>query len=187
MGQIEHEAMEREREQRIELEQACRAIRELEQKLEQLEDEIEAEKDAARQLGLAIQAMIRRCPFDCTEDGYCGACEIGLSAIKFGGLTGIEPVDGEEAVSPYVGRSMDRKRNARRRQLSGAHTAESWNADHPVGTRVQYWPVWPPVEGIAPLDTTTRSEAWALGDGSVVVLVVGKSGGVHLSHVEVVK
>ena len=30
-----------------------------------------------------------------------------------------------------------------------------------------------------------RSEAWTLGDGSVVVLVSGKTGGVHLSHVEV--
>ena len=85
---------------------------------------------------------------------------------------------------PYVGKSMDRKRNARRRQLSGAHTAESWNAAYPVGTRVRYWPVCPP-HGIPPVDTTTRSEAWTLGDGSVVVLVDGKSGGVHLSHIEV--
>ena len=43
----------------------------------------------------------------------------------------------------------------------------------------------PYVEGVSPLDTTTRSEAWTLGDGSVVVLVSGKTGGVHLSHVEV--
>jgi hypothetical protein len=83
-----------------------------------------------------------------------------------------------------VGKSMDRKRNARRRQLSGAHTAESWNAAYPVGTRVRYWPVYPP-HGIPPVDTTTRSEAWALGDGSAVVLIAGKSGGVWLSHVEV--
>lgn len=86
---------------------------------------------------------------------------------------------------PRVGKSMDRKRTARRRQLSGAHTVESWNAAHPVGTAVRYWPVYPPVDGVAPLDTKTRSEAWALGDGSVVVSVVGKTGGVHLSHVEV--
>jgi hypothetical protein len=86
---------------------------------------------------------------------------------------------------PYVGQSMDRKRNARRRQLSGAHTAESWNATHPVGTAVRYWPVYPPIACIPPCDTTTRSEAWALGDGSVVVLVAGKTGGVWLSHVEV--
>ena len=86
---------------------------------------------------------------------------------------------------PLVGKSMDRKRNARRRQLSGAHTAESWNAAHPVRTAVRYWPVYPPIDGIPPVDTTTRSEAWTLGDGSVVVLVAGKTGGVHLSHVEV--
>lgn len=30
-----------------------------------------------------------------------------------------------------------------------------------------------------------RSEAWALGDGSVVVLIEGRSGGVYLSHIEV--
>lgn len=74
--------------------------------------------------------------------------------------------------------------NARRRQLSGAHTAESWNAAYPVGTRVRYWPVYPP-HGIPPVDTTTRSEAWAIGDGSVVVLIAGITGGVWLSHVEV--
>ncbi len=86
---------------------------------------------------------------------------------------------------PYVGKSMDRRRSERRRQLSGAHSVESWNATHPVGTAVRYWPIYPPVDGILPVDTTTRSEAWSLGDGSVVVLVVGVSGGVHLSHVEV--
>lgn len=34
---------------------------------------------------------------------------------------------------PYVGKSMDRRRNARRRQLNGAHTALSWNAEYAVG------------------------------------------------------
>lgn len=86
---------------------------------------------------------------------------------------------------PRVGKAMDRKRNERRRMLSGAHTAESWNAAHPVGTAVRYWPVYPPVDGTPPLNTTTRSEAWALGDGSVVVSVVGRTGGVHLTHIEV--
>lgn len=86
---------------------------------------------------------------------------------------------------PYVGKSMDRKRNARRRQLSGAHTAESWNAAHPIGTRVRYWSIYPPIPSVPPLDTTTRSEAWELGDGSVVVLIEGRTGGVHLSHIEV--
>jgi len=87
---------------------------------------------------------------------------------------------------PYVGKAMDRKRNARRRQLSGAHTAWTWNATYPVGTRVRYWPIYPPIESVPPVDTVTRSEAWALGDGSVVVCVDGQAGGVHLSHIEVI-
>ncbi len=86
---------------------------------------------------------------------------------------------------PYVGKSMDRRRNARRMHLSGAHTADSWNAAHPIGTTVRYWPVYPPIDSIPPQDTTTRSEAWELGDGSVVVKVVGIAGGVRLTHVEV--
>lgn len=84
---------------------------------------------------------------------------------------------------PYVGKSMDRKRNERRRQLSGAHTAESWNAEHPIGTPVRYWPIYPPIDSVPPVDTETRSEAWALGDGSVVVSINGRSGGVALSHI----
>lgn len=86
---------------------------------------------------------------------------------------------------PYVGKSMDRRRNARRRQLSGAHTAESWNAEHRVGTRVRYWPIYPPIDCVPPVDTTTRSEAWTIGGGTVVVCIDGKSGGVALTHVEV--
>lgn len=88
---------------------------------------------------------------------------------------------------PRVGKSMDRKRNARRNQLNGTHTAESWNAAHPVGTWVRYWPVLPPIDSAPPLDTTTRSEAWCLGDGTVVVKIVGRTGGVHLSHIELIK
>jgi len=85
----------------------------------------------------------------------------------------------------YVGKSMDRKRNTRRMQLNGAHTAESWNASHPVGTQVRYWYVYPPIDGFPPVHTTTRSEAWSLGDGTVVVMIAGATGGVALSHIEV--
>lgn len=87
---------------------------------------------------------------------------------------------------PYIGKPMDRRRNARRRQLNGERAAASWNAAHPVGTLVRYFPVYPPIEGVPPVETRTRSEAWVLGDGSVVVLVEGKSGGVFLSHIEVI-
>lgn len=88
---------------------------------------------------------------------------------------------------PYVGKSMDRKRNARRAALSGAMTAAQWNATHPVGTSVRYWPIWPPIDCVPPVDTVTRSEAWHLGDGTVVVLIAGQSGGVALSHIEIGK
>lgn len=63
-------------------------------------------------------------------------------------------------------------------------TAESWNAAYPAGTVVRYWPIYPPIESVSPVDTRTRSEAWTLGDGSVVVLIEGKAGGVALSHVD---
>lgn len=68
--------------------------------------------------------------------------------------------------------------------LMGSHNEATWNAAHPIGTRVRYWPILPPIDSAPPLDTTTRSEAWTLGDGSVVVKVVGRSGGVHLGHLE---
>lgn len=84
---------------------------------------------------------------------------------------------------PYVGKSMDRKRNARRSTLSGAMTAAQWNAACPVGTPVRYWPIYPPIS-VPPIDTRTRSEAWALGDGTVVVLIEGKSGGMALCNIE---
>lgn len=80
---------------------------------------------------------------------------------------------------------MDHKRNARRLQLNGGHTAESWNAKYKVGTKVRYWPVYPPVDGIPSEDTITRTPAWTLGDNSVVVSIEGRTGGVHLSHIEV--
>ena len=70
--------------------------------------------------------------------------------------------------------------------LMGSHTEATWNAAHPVGTRVRYWPIMPPTESEPPLDTTTRSEAWRVGDGSVVVKVVGRAGGVHLGHIELI-
>lgn len=67
----------------------------------------------------------------------------------------------------------------------GSAQATDWNMRVPVGTPVKYWPLIgeqdpPPVEGV------TRSEAWCLGHGTPVVLITGKSGGVCLSHLEVV-
>jgi hypothetical protein len=50
---------------------------------------------------------------------------------------------------------------------------------------VRYWPIYPPIESVPHTDTVTRSEAWTIGDGTVVVCVDGRSGGVALSHIEV--
>lgn len=49
---------------------------------------------------------------------------------------------------------------------SEAMTADEWNAAHPVGTAVRYWPVMPKREGEA-VDTATRSEAWSSPRGGV--------------------
>ena len=68
---------------------------------------------------------------------------------------------------------------------SGAHhTADSWNAAYPVGTRVRYWPVWPPMDEYPPVDTVTRSAAYTTG--RAVVLVTGIAGGVSIAHVGVI-
>lgn len=58
-------------------------------------------------------------------------------------------------------------------------TANEWNAAYPVGTPVRYFPVRGQADH---MDTATRSEAWALGHGAVVVSVRGKSGGVAIEH-----
>ena len=65
------------------------------------------------------------------------------------------------------------------------HSAESWNNLYPVGTAVRYWPMLPAIHSAPPVETTTRSEAWTLGDGCAVVAVMGKAGGVCLSHIEI--
>ncbi len=60
-------------------------------------------------------------------------------------------------------------------------TADQWNARHPAGTLVL---AWPGTRDVEPLVTMTRSAAWPLGDGTPVVAVEGKAGGIHLDHVE---
>lgn len=62
-----------------------------------------------------------------------------------------------------------------------------FNAEVPVGTRVRYWPVLPARPNDEPFLTKTRSPAWPLGHGAGVVMVEGKTGGVAISHVEVVR
>lgn len=65
-------------------------------------------------------------------------------------------------------------------------TANSWNATWPEGTSVIYYPVLPPRDDIPPVTTKTRSLAWELGDGTPVVKIEGRSGGVALSHLKII-
>ena len=60
---------------------------------------------------------------------------------------------------------------------------------HPIGTKVRYWPIlWEngQFDGY-PFDTETRSESWLLGCGDEVVSLVGKTGGYHIDHLEIIK
>jgi len=63
--------------------------------------------------------------------------------------------------------------------------AEDWNSKYPIGTKVRYWPI----KGIEKeyIDTTTRSEAWELGHGEVIVKIVGRTGGCAISHMAVLE
>ena len=63
-------------------------------------------------------------------------------------------------------------------------TADAFNAAYPVGTSVRYWPMVREGEGRL---GETRSVAWTLGSGDVIVKVSGYAGGIILTHVEVIK
>jgi hypothetical protein len=58
--------------------------------------------------------------------------------------------------------------------------AAAFNTKYPIGTPVRYWPWTREGPGIV---SKTRSEAWVLASGPVV-LVEGRAGGIYLTHVE---
>lgn len=53
----------------------------------------------------------------------------------------------------------------------------------PIGTKVRYWPGAREGEGRL---SKTRSRVWLLGHGAPVVKVDGYTGGIALTHIEVV-
>jgi len=73
-----------------------------------------------------------------------------------------------------------RKRNRAKR---ADQQVAQFNREHKVGTRVRYWRGAREGAGVL---STTRSEAWNLC-GAPVVLIDGTSGGIALTHVEVVQ
>ena len=67
-----------------------------------------------------------------------------------------------------------------RRAGKNTQAVEQFNAHHPVGTPVLYWPGTREGDG---RESVTRSEAWLLGGHTPVVMVEGYAGGIALSHV----
>jgi hypothetical protein len=63
------------------------------------------------------------------------------------------------------------------------HVLEAMSEAGP-GVPVRYWPVWLKADQGQFIDTKTTSEPWQLGHGEWVVKVEGKSGGVAVSHCE---
>lgn len=66
--------------------------------------------------------------------------------------------------------------------MSTPDKAQKFNAAHPVGTPVRYWPGLRRGDGI---ESVTRTPAWAMGGHTAVVSVEGYAGGIALTHVEV--
>jgi hypothetical protein len=71
----------------------------------------------------------------------------------------------------------------------GQQKADAWNAAHPVGTRVVAFPLTRPEDKTPSfferLETVTRTPAWVIGGGEVLVSVEGYAGGICLSHVDI--
>jgi len=59
---------------------------------------------------------------------------------------------------------------------------ERFNALHPVGTPVRYWPGVRSGEG---RESVTRTPAWVVGGHTPCVSVEGYAGGIALTHIEV--
>jgi len=74
--------------------------------------------------------------------------------------------------------------NVARKVAAQEKLAAEWNARHPVGTRVYFWP-WSRKD-VADI-SRTRSEAYLLGGHTASVQVEGFRGAIALSHVEAVK
>jgi hypothetical protein len=66
--------------------------------------------------------------------------------------------------------------------MTAIDRAAEFNAAHPVGTPVRYWPELRQGEGIV---SVTRTPAWLMGHGEPVVSVEGYTGGIYLTHVAV--
>lgn len=68
--------------------------------------------------------------------------------------------------------------------------AAEFNARYPVGTPVVAYPLTRPEDNMPDfferVETVTRTPAWVMGHGVPVVSVEGYSGGIALTHIDVV-
>ncbi|AWD21593.1 hypothetical protein [Fuscovulum blasticum] len=62
-------------------------------------------------------------------------------------------------------------------------TLKAAERDFPIGRRVRYFPVLGRSDSF---ETTIRSKPWAVGDGSIVIALDGRTGGHSILHLEVV-
>lgn len=69
------------------------------------------------------------------------------------------------------------------REAAAKRAATVWNAAHPVGTLVRYWPVMGQQTSKV---ATTRTPAWAIPSGAALVSITGQAGGVNLTHVKAI-
>ncbi|MGW2837365.1 hypothetical protein ACWCWD_06590 [Streptomyces sp. NPDC001493] len=104
-------------------------------------------------------------------------------------ITGLRIGEGKDRVVAKFGntivRHFDGSHTVRPTQEpTGELSSAEWNAKFPVGTRVK---AYPGVYGEDGFTTWTTSKAWTLGGHTPVAIVEGYSGGIALTHLDVIE
>lgn len=102
-----------------------------------------------------------------TDAGLRGKCKCGLLS---------DPLPSVAARKRWHAVHKDTVLETRRNRARN-----EWNAANPVGTKVLYWPG--ERRGAGRL-SKTRTPAWLLASGALVVSVEGYPGGISVTHVE---
>lgn len=109
---------------------------------------------------------------DCTPfqaSHWCGGEVVELAALKVGECVRFRrPGDAVWITIRYPIASIEPDMSV-----------EAFNGTHAVGTPCRYYPI---AGDSNHMKTKTRSEAWALGHGAVVVKIEGLTGGVDINH-----
>lgn len=53
----------------------------------------------------------------------------------------------------------------------------------PIDQRVRFYPIAGEIDHVV---TAIRSEPWRLGHGQIVIKIIGRTGGVHVGHLELI-